>query len=1051
MPLAERSARLAALESGISSATLASSPRKEPKRRKRPHAGAPSAKKVTHDHALAEKVETLTSEFAQIKSLLLNLQPRDAVTVPVVPNEADQTNVVTQQEEDVVSIAATDSLYMTSDINCVEDEDERGLSPSHSLVGSHTSEAESLPQTGPGLSFVKQAVQLALSRLGVDNPPAETTASSAFFKVTQKPEFNVPVSQPYIEELHRCWADPKSLTHLSQDCRALSSMCDSAQYGLNRMPAVDSIIANLVVAPADAARPDARCPRPQCRVTDDLLTKSYDIAARIGRLDVRCGLRSPPCPNPAEAHSVRCRFFQAKYLDLRPNKLWSVLLRLVNLGNSLLTYTGLPDLSQSDVLQLFTLHPGFRRLPELHVLLQLRASSPSSLPFGSLRADPRELNGFTELPVIAPRGPQGCEAEVVGSDCQCLAPSRFSRNQLSHWEAQVQDPWVISTLFEGYRIQFRCRPPKFNGVRMTVVSDSVQSAALQREILELLEKGAIEPVHSSDQLRGFYSIYFLVPKKDGGFRPILDLRRLNRYIKVLQFHMLRTVDVLQTITPGDWFTSVDLKDAYFHVPVAPHHRQFLRFAFEGQAYQFRVLPFGLSLAPRTFTRCMAAALAPLQALGLRILPYLDDWLVCAPTQEQAHNDTALLLNHVSHLGLTVNFAKSSLVPSQQTTFIGIAINSLTMTASPSPQRVDDVIRLVSHIQRAVTLPFGLLLRLMGKLTAMSLVVPLGLLFLRPLQIWINNLGLNSKLHQHRLVRLSNQCLLHLRPWGNVDFICKGVPLGSCPSRREVVVTDASLKGWGAVWNHRMVRGVWSPQERLQHINVLELRAVRLALKHFLPALRGRHVLVRSDNTSTVYHINHQGGTRSNHSLAETRKLLLWALPRLQSVRAVHLPGVQNSAADLLSRQKPPPGEWRLNPIVVQMIWQKYGVAEVDLFASSTSTHCPRWYSLSEPDSPLGQDALAHPWPDCLLYAFPPLPLLMLTLHRIDQSSHRVLLVAPFWPGRIWFPMIYKLLEGEPWALPERKDLLSQLQGRIWHPHPERLQLYVWPLRGRTPC
>ncbi len=62
---------------------------------------------------------------------------------------------------------------------------------------------------------------------------------------------------------------------------------------------------------------------------------------------------------------------------------------------------------------------------------------------------------------------------------------------------------------------------------------------------------------------------------------------------------------------GDWFTNIVLKDAYFHIPIVPHHRKFLRFCFKNQAYQFKVLPFGLSLAPCVFTRCMTAALCPL--------------------------------------------------------------------------------------------------------------------------------------------------------------------------------------------------------------------------------------------------------------------------------------------------------------------------------------------------------------------------------------------------------------------------------------------------------
>ncbi len=78
------------------------------------------------------------------------------------------------------------------------------------------------------------------------------------------------------------------------------------------------------------------------------------------------------------------------------------------------------------------------------------------------------------------------------------------------------------------------------------------------------------------------------------------------------------------IQGGDWFVTIDLKDAYFHIQVV---RQFLRFAFGGKAYQYKVLPFGLTLVPRTFTKCMDTALAPLRFQDIRVLNYLDDWLI----------------------------------------------------------------------------------------------------------------------------------------------------------------------------------------------------------------------------------------------------------------------------------------------------------------------------------------------------------------------------------------------------------------------------------------
>ncbi len=135
-------------------------------------------------------------------------------------------------------------------------------------------------------------------------------------------------------------------------------------------------------------------------------------------------------------------------------------------------------------------------------------------------------------------------------------------------------------------------------------------------------KGAMEIVPPAQSKSGFYSHYFLVPKKDGGLQPILELRLLN-------YPLMKGCSgwSLPQICPGDWFMSLYLKDAYFHIQVAPHHRRFLGFAFEGVAYQYKVLPFWLSLTPCTFTRCMDAALSPLRQMGIRILNYLDDWLI----------------------------------------------------------------------------------------------------------------------------------------------------------------------------------------------------------------------------------------------------------------------------------------------------------------------------------------------------------------------------------------------------------------------------------------
>ena len=106
---------------------------------------------------------------------------------------------------------------------------------------------------------------------------------------------------------------------------------------------------------------------------------------------------------------------------------------------------------------------------------------------------------------------------------------------------------MLATLTHVYKIQFQRRPPACGRVKMTIIHNPAKAQALTQELSALLDKGAIESVDLRLQPEGLYSTYFLVRKKDGGLRPNLDLRGLNRLLKVLRFHMLSTAEVLRTV------------------------------------------------------------------------------------------------------------------------------------------------------------------------------------------------------------------------------------------------------------------------------------------------------------------------------------------------------------------------------------------------------------------------------------------------------------------------------------------------------------------------
>ncbi len=469
------------------------------------------------------------------------------------------------------------------------------------------------------------------------------------------------------------------------------------------------------------------------------------------------------------------------------------------------------------------------------------------------------------------------------------------------------------------------------------------------------------------------------------------------------------------------------------------------FRVRGQAYQYKVLPFGLSLSPRVFTKVMEAALVPLREQGVRILNYLDDWLILAQSRRQlsAHRD--LVLKHLSLLGLRVNWEKSKLVPTQRISFLGMEFDSVNQTARLTQERAQSVLNCFKTLSGRTAVPLKLFQRLLGHMAAAAVTVPLGLLHMRPLQHWLY--GRIPRWAWKRgtyRVQITPACRKTFRPWSDPSFLRAGVPLEQV-SRHAVVFTDASSTGWGATYNGHAVSGVWTGPQLHWHINCLELLAVRLALSRLRGHLQRKDVLVRTDNTATVAYINRQGGLRSRRMSQLARHLLLWSQKHLRSLRAIHIPGVFNRAANELSRAALP-GEWRLHPQAVQLIWGRFGAAQVDLFASPETTHCQEFYSLTE--ATLGTDALAHSWPRGLRkYAFPPVSLLAQTLCKIREDEEQVLLVAPYWPNRTWFPELMLLATAPPWPIPLRKDLLSQRRGTLWHPRPDLWKLHVWSLDG----
>ena len=168
--------------------------------------------------------------------------------------------------------------------------------------------------------------------------------------------------------------------------------------------------------------------------------------------------------------------------------------------------------------------------------------------------------------------------------------------------------------------------------------------------------------------------------------------------------------------------------------------------------------------------------------------------------------------------------------------------------------------------------------------------------------------------------------------------------------------------WGAHLDQSSTKGLWSDQEKRLYINVLELKAVSLALRRLKDQCQDQTVLVATDNSTVVAYINKQGGTHSAEMCALLWKIMTWCHHYYITLKARHIPGCLNVIADLLSRSNQIQStEWSLHPQVFKQICQKWFTPHVDLFATHLNHKFPLYVSPIPDPKAWDIDALNINW------------------------------------------------------------------------------------------
>ena len=151
-------------------------------------------------------------------------------------------------------------------------------------------------------------------------------------------------------------------------------------------------------------------------------------------------------------------------------------------------------------------------------------------------------------------------------------------------------PKVVQILKEGYTLPFRIRPRLTRS--STVVSCYVnphRNSYLLEALHQLIAKDAVELVRHQTSL-GFFNRLFLVPKPNNKWRPILDLSKLNLFLKTEKFKMETPETIRTSLQQGEWVTSIDFRDAYFHIPIQEQSKKYLRFHVQVRHTSSRLCP-----------------------------------------------------------------------------------------------------------------------------------------------------------------------------------------------------------------------------------------------------------------------------------------------------------------------------------------------------------------------------------------------------------------------------------------------------------------------------
>jgi hypothetical protein len=311
------------------------------------------------------------------------------------------------------------------------------------------------------------------------------------------------------------------------------------------------------------------------------------------------------------------------------------------------------------------------------------------------------------------------------------------RSRLPFWRSVCSSSFVLGIITVGFMLPWAAGgPPPAPWASANHASAFEHAEFVDTAVASLVTTGAVMRVNEAPFL---VSPLGVVSKAENKLRLILDLQYLNQFLELTKFKYESIKSAPDLCAPGDFLFTVDLKSGYHHIDMYQEHWQYLGFQWRDQYYVFTQLPFGLAPACYVFTKAMRQLVKSWRSRGIRLIPYIDDFLFFCKDRTEFARVQAFVLAELAAAGLVVSKEKCQLSCTHVAKFLGFVVDSLFGQFRLSGLQKS---KLLAAIDKCLSNPAAvsakLLARVTGLTNSLSLVVgPISGLFSRFLHRSLN--------------------------------------------------------------------------------------------------------------------------------------------------------------------------------------------------------------------------------------------------------------------------------------------------------------------------